>query len=156
MKILFLILIVTNIYSFSLEDDWKSMSPKERRTIYKSFVTGSKYDLGLTLAAICWQESKGGRWQICTNYDGFGLYHISIYWYLKELKIKDTIFNKSEYATILLTQPEVSERFVIKKLQNLYATYGDYKTVWWKYNGSKKYSELILAKVKFLKIKFKK
>jgi len=150
------ILIVITLHAQSIEKDWLSLSHKEREVIMSSYYKGLQYNLGFSLAAICWHESLGGRWQLTVGEmsSDYGLYHINIYWYLKEIKVKDTMWNRSRYATILMTQPDVAETYVINKLQTLVKAYnGDYNKVWTAYNGSKVYANSIRVKVKFLQNK---
>lgn len=157
MKKILLMLLVITVTLFGdikqdLAKDWEILSVKEKESILKSFETGEKYNIGLTLAAINWQESNGGRYQISTDNKDFGLYHINLYWYFKEFKIPDNMWNRSKHATLLLTKPEVSEQYVISKINNLLSIHdGDKFKVWKSYNGSHNYAVDISEKVKFLK-----
>jgi len=135
-----------------LKKDWSALSKDEKASILRSYLVGRKYDMGLTLAAINWQESRGGRWQVSTDHNDVGVYHINLHWYFKALNIKDTIYNRSKYTTFIILHPDLSEEYVIAKLLNLRKIYNsNYYSVWWHYNGSKKYATDILHKVKFIK-----
>jgi len=154
--IILLFLIVNTSYAVvteqeKLAQEWKAMSTEEKNSIIKSYVAGLPYNLQLTLAAINWQESMGGRWQISTDHNDVGIYHVNLHWYFKEMKIKDTIWNRSKYTTMLITKPKVCEIYVISKLQNLLlANNNNYYKTWWRYNGSEEYAKHILEKVHFL------
>lgn len=136
------------------EKDWNSLSFDEKIVIYNSYITGVKYDVGWSLGAICWQESKGGRWQISIDHNDYSRYNVSLYWYFKEHKIPDTRYNRSKYGTLLLTKPKIAEDYVIKKLKRAYKFYGNWMIVWERYNGSKEYAYKIQKKVMFLKRTF--
>jgi len=159
LKIIMLFMLLVNIsYAVDAKQEklaleWKTMTAEEKNSIIKSYVAGLPYNLQLTLAAINWQESMGGRWQISTDHNDVGIYHVNLYWYFKEMKIKDTIWNRSKYTTILMTKPKVCEIYVISKLQNLLLANGnDYYKAWWRYNGNEEYAKHILEKVHFLKL----
>jgi len=144
--------IIYNTYASDVKTEWNSLSTEERSVIMESYVIGNDYNLGLTLAAICWQESMGGRWQISTDGNDVGLYHINLHWYMKEFHIKDTIWNRSKYATLLITKPELSRVYVLAKLTNLARTnHNNWHKVWWRYNGSEEYALNIKDKVMYLK-----
>ena len=151
-----LIMFVSIMYAGKLDKDWHSLSDQERQVIYNSYCVGKQYDIGLTLAAIAWHESKGGRWQIGTRSEDYGIYHINIYWYLREIKVPVNMWNKSKYATILMTNPEIAETYVITKLINLKLAYKDWGKVWSRYNGSdsRQYALDIRDKVIFLQKQF--
>jgi len=157
LKIYIMLLLTAQLFSATdLKKVWNNMYQEQRESIYQSYEAGVDYNLGYTLAAINWQESVGGVYQISMDYHDFGIYHINIKWYLRGEKIKDTMWNRSKYSTFILTHPKVSEIYVISKLQNILRSNGNnfYKT-WWKYNGSKVYAKDIHDKVIFLKKVFK-
>ena len=154
-KILLLVVLTFSILGareVSLKKKWYALSSDEKASIIKSYLAGRKYDLGLTLAAINWQESCGGRWQVSIDHNDAGIYHINLHWYFKSLGIKDTVYNRSKYTTFIILHPKLSEKYVIAKLLNLRKMYnGNYYRVWWHYNGSKKYANNILHKVRFIR-----
>jgi len=156
--ILFILVITSMLYvnavygsEIKLEKSWTNMSKVQRDSIRKSYTSGLDYSLGYTLAAINWQESVGGVYQISMDGNDYGIYHINIHWYLKAVHKKDTMWNRSKYATVLLTKPKYSEIYVISVLQNHLLSNGNnfYRT-WWRYNGAKKYADAIRKKVIFL------
>lgn len=124
------------------EYEWHcQMSPEERYTVFESYLAGREYGIGLTLAGICWKESRGGRWQIGLDGTGFGLYHIDVKWFLKRNGIDDTPYNRSKWGTIIMLNRQFSEQYVISFIQTLRKRYHDnwYK-VWKAYNGSDEYA----------------
>ena len=153
-KIMVIILLAIGLSAnnIPIEKDWMMLSEKEKVSILRSFLVGRKYDLGLTMAAINWQESRGGRWQVSTDHSDVGIYHINLYWYFKNLGISDNIYNRSQYTTLLILYPELSEEYVIDKLTTLRKRYNDnFYKVWWRYNGAKAYASKIREKVKFIR-----
>ena len=154
-KILLLVILMFSVLGareINLKKEWHGLSKDEKASILKSYLVGRKYDMGLTLAAINWQESYGGRWQVSIDHNDVGIYHINLHWYFKALGIKDTIYNRSKYTTFIILHPKLSEKYVIAKLLNLRKMYNyNYYKVWWHYNGSKKYATAILHKVRFIR-----
>ena len=140
----------------NLRKIWNNMTDRQRASIYHSYITGKPYDIGYTLAAINWQESVGGLYQISTDHHDFGVYHINIIWYLKENRIKNTMWTRSKYSTLIITHPNYSELYVISKIMGLLrANDNNFFKTWWRYNGSETYAVHILRKVVFLKKVFK-
>lgn len=134
-------LLVTTLAAFlnasTLDEDWGNLRPNERWTVYQSYLTGKPYGLGLTMAAIAWKESNGGRWLISADGNDYGLYHINIYWFLKSQNIADNTYNRLEWGTRLIVNGGMGEAYVISKLTTLVNRYnGDYMKVWKAYNGS--------------------
>ena len=154
--VLMALILISSLYGKSkLEYAWSHLSTQERMCIFNSYRAGLKYDIGLTLAAINWQESVGGRYRISIDGNDVGIYHVNLYWYFKEFNIENTMWNRSKYATILITKPKIEEAYVITKLINLKLIHKHWIDVWTAYNGSKEYSIKILNKVRFLRRKFK-
>ena len=158
--IIILVMIISlNLLASNMQQDWNNLSYNQRSTIAHSYSVGTRYDLGLTMAAIAWQESDGGRYQIGNN--DYGIYQINIRYYLKHFGIKDHYYNRSKYATLLITDPESSEAYVIDKLIYLRNRHnGSYLKVWKHYNGSNDkataYSYRIRNRVRFLRTIFHK
>ena len=154
--VLMALILISSLYGKSkLEYAWNRLTYEEQHLIYKSYKTGLEHDIGLSLAAINWQESVGGRYRISMDGNDVGIYHVNLYWYFKELNIENTMWNRSKYATILITKPKIEESYVIYKLLNLKSIHKEWVDVWTAYNGSKEYSIKILNKVRFLRRKFK-
>jgi len=149
--VLMLIMFSTLLFS-DVKSEWLNMSDGEQLAIVNSYHKGKRYDIGYTLAAIAWVESRGGRWRIGTSTSDFGIYHVNIYWYLKELGVEDTIYNRSKYATRLLIRPDIEEEFVINKLVNLHKSNKSWIIVWYKYNGSMEYVKKIIDRINYIKM----
>lgn len=142
---------VVTMLAANIGEDWARLSKTEKAVIYKSFAEGYNDDLGYTLAAIAWHESKGGRWQISTDGKDFGVYHINIYWFLKEKGINDTLYNRATWSTRIITDYKMSRNYVINKLKKLLTRHkGNYFLAWKGYNGSEDYAKKLLIKVQFL------
>ena len=160
--LIIIILVITmslNLFASTLKQDWNNLSHKQKSTIAHSYFVGKRYNLELTMAAIAWQESAGGRYQIGNN--DYGIYQINIKYYLEHFGIKDSYHNRSKYATLLIVNPETSEAYVIDKLIYLRNRHnGSYLKVWKHYNGSNDkataYSYRIRDKVRFLRTIFHK
>jgi len=154
-RVLLLVAIMFSVLGakeVNLNKEWRALNENEKASILRSYLVGRKDNIGLTLAAINWQESCGGRWQVSTDHNDAGVYHINLHWYFKDLGIKDTAYNRSKYTTFIILHPKLAEKYVIAKLLNLRKIYnGNYHRIWWHYNGSKKYSHDILLKVRFIR-----
>ena len=150
---LVLMLVMFSTFLFSdVKSEWLNMSEEEQLVIINSYYKGNYYNVGYTLAAIAWIESRGGRWRIGTSSSDYGIYHVNIHWYLKELGVKDTMYNRSKYATRIMIRPDIEEEFVINKLVKLHKQYKSWRTVWYKYNGSKEYVQKIADRIKYIKM----
>jgi len=153
-KFLIVVLYAISLYGqdYNLEKDWVGMSEKEKKAIAASFQMGAKYNLGYTLAAINWHESKGGRWRISADGNDVGYYHVNVYWYLKENGIRNSIWKRLEYKTLLITNQKLELDYVISMLVKLRKKYKNaWLKIWRDYNGSPVYAKDILNKVIFLR-----
>lgn len=149
-KIMIGLLLTISLHANLLED-WNTLTEHEKDTIVMAYHRGKVNDIGLTLGAICWQESVGGRYLISTDKNDYGFYHVNIHWYLKELHIKENMWSISKYSSILMTRPDIEEAYVVAKIKYLRKVYRDnWHKIWWHYNGSELYAYHIAEKVKFL------
>jgi len=157
MKILLSMILLTVSVSASsrLSKEWRDMSQKEKGSILKSYTDGLEDNIGLTLAAINWQESRGGRWQISIDKNDYGIYHVNLNWYFKTLGIKDNPYNRSQYGTLFITDPDIPLQYVKTKIKGLLKRYhNNFYVMWRHYNGfskDKTYANAILKKVIFLR-----
>lgn len=71
-----LVLILTFSYTATLDTQLSQMTEQQKYTLAKVYLAGEKYNLGLTLTAIAWQESQAGKWLINLDDPSFGLFHI--------------------------------------------------------------------------------
>lgn len=137
------------------EYEWScQMSISERMSVWESYKAGLPYGFGLTLAGINWKESKGGRWQVGLDGTGFGYYHIDIKWFLVRMGIDDNPYNRSKWATYIMTEPWYAEQYVIDFLAELEKRYsGNWYKVWQAYNGSKVYADDMRLRIRVLRTK---
>lgn len=164
-KLFYMVAMSISLYGEStfteLQYDWANMKPEERFSIYESYMVGKSKDIGYSLAAINWQESKGGRWLYSTDHSDYGVYHVNLTWYMRTMDIENTLYNRVEWGSKLIKNRALGESYAIGKLLGLVERFnGDYMKVWKAYNGSNeraaKYAKEIRAKVRFLRAAFGK
>ena len=151
------ILILNNKAQANTCEDIYDMSGQQRDTLVKSFIIGSEYDLGYSLAAIAWKESQAGKYLINISDPSFGVHHILITSAMKRSGMKDTSFNRNRMASKLL-EHNVSAKFAIQELIFWKNKYGeDWIKVWSSYNAGYnwknglQYSHDILLKIKSIR-----
>ncbi len=77
---------------------------------------GEPYDLGNTLAGICYHESLAGLIKVNPNSGDYGITQININSLLDRLHKRHTAYNISYYATILVEDDEYAMRAALAEL----------------------------------------
>lgn len=84
------------------------LSKNQLATLKQCYHIGKRFDLGNTLAGICWVESKGGDYKINTATHDYGVAGTNLYTALKRLDLPKTWHYKNKLATDLVTQDNLS------------------------------------------------
>ena len=96
----------------------KRLTPEQTKIMLYSYEVGSKYDLGYSLAAIAWKESKFGKYLMNVT-DGklgsYGVYHILLEYAIVRAKIKSD-WEISRYAERLTSDIELSAEEALSEL----------------------------------------
>lgn len=80
--IVVLLLVLGSLFANTekaLYDELTKLTQQQKYIMYESYILGAEHDLGYTLAAIAWKESKFGLWIINLadgKHGSFGVYHI--------------------------------------------------------------------------------
>lgn len=77
--------------------------------------------LDTLLAAIAWKESNLGKWKINLSdgqHGSYGIYHILLDFYIKQQNVKDTDWNRSRQAEILLEDEDKATEYVLHLLEH--------------------------------------
>jgi len=166
MKLVLLLITVTLIYAGSLTKYIKELNElniEQRQVLYKVFARAKSDNLSWTAAAVAWEESKFGEWQIPLDIHGSldcGIFHNNVPTLLKKYHMPNTMKNRSKVCSRLIYHSEWSYNefkdniTYWKKLRH-----NDWSRVWIGYNGgfsnSKKsmaYSKRIAMRIKAIKI----
>lgn len=135
----------------------EALDQQQVQTLYQSYNYGKEYNMGLSLAAIAWQESNAGLYPINISDPSFGVHHILLSTAMKRSDVKNTNYHRNMLASKLLDH-NVSASFAIKELQ-YWSKYhkGNWSRIWASYNAGHnykvgvKYSNKIKEKVKMVK-----
>ena len=135
----------------------EDLSRKQVQTLYQSYNYGVEYDMGLTLAAIAWQESNAGLYPINISDPSFGVHHILLTTAMKRSDIKNTGYHRNMLAASLLDH-DVSASYAIKEIKYWFGYHrSDWYKVWASYNAGHNYkagvsyANKIREKVKLIK-----
>lgn len=107
--ITYILLCYTEIYA-------KDLSISQIEVIQKCKEFGTTYNLGNTLAGICYIESKGGIYKINATTQDYGITGINIKSALRRLQQKNTWHNRNVVATKLVENDELALSLSILEL----------------------------------------
>ena len=136
---------------------FKGLSHYQKEIAYKAYRAGYPEDLGYTMVAIAWKESKLGLYKVrygYTEYDrSFGVYHTVAYWKTKDMDP----FNKGRWIQSIVENDLLSIQTGLEDL--LYwkkRSKGDWYKMVGGYNGgnvpNNKYTEDIVILVRKVKL----
>jgi len=138
------------------------ISLKDYEILKKTYLTGKNYDLGLTLAAILWQESQFGEYLHNFADPSCGYYHKLLPELCRQLGLRPTMWNMSRACDKLMnydfsTQIAINDLLSRKQRFELKGYSGNY--LWLlmvrSYNGSgfkaKVYGDMIRLNIFYLK-----
>lgn len=69
---------------------WSKLSEQQKQTARYIYKIGSQYDLGATLVAIAWQESRLGLYPVNMQDPSCGAFHQILPNYIRQHNLKDT------------------------------------------------------------------
>jgi len=126
----------------------QKISMNEFELLKKTYYNGSKINLGLTLAAILWQESDINRIKINFNDPSCGAFHKWLPGFARQLGISRTVHNYNNLCSKLVNF-NYSLYIALNDLNNLKEQVKiknknlKWRTIVGKYNGSKAYSSYV-------------
>jgi hypothetical protein len=165
-KLTLFFLIFTSLFSSPLVNELKHLSPQQKSVMYYVFFKTKKFNLGYTMTAIAWQESKFGKYLINLSDPSCGIMHI-----MPKYKV-DTKWEQSRMCERLIKDKDFSiatALSIFKFWYNYYRSKGYSKNLSWRkaiisynagYNTDSKQGKLylkqILLKIQALKQYFRK
>jgi len=156
-KFLSILLILSGLFANSLDNELKSLTPKQRYVMHYVFYKTKQFNLGYTMTAIAWQESKFGKYPINIHDPSCGIFHIMPKYQT------DNRWKQSRMCERLIADKDFSiatALSVFKYWYNYWRSKGYSKKLSWKkaimsYNGgvkgNKKYYQQIVRKIKALR-----
>lgn len=97
--------------------DVKDFSHSQNEVLLYAFKYGKEHNLGLTLAAIAWQESCAGAYKMNFSDPSAGLYHAYIPGVLRRYNLlSDNSFNRNVVGEILIRDDEFSSKVALDEL----------------------------------------
>ena len=97
-KLISTILFTVSLYANSLETEFLNMSSKQHSIMSKANTSGSAFDLGETLSAVLWEESRAGKFKIAVDEAAYGVGQMRIITALGLYNMEDTRWNRNTMA----------------------------------------------------------
>jgi len=94
----------------------KSMTDKQKRTLFASYKYGFNKDLGLSMALIGWMESKSGKYKVNLSDPSFGTYHNLLSSVLSRAGVKNSAYYRNKYANLLMQNEEFARSQALAEL----------------------------------------
>lgn len=117
----------------------------QKKVLKASYILGSEYGLGYSLAAIAWKESLAGEYLVNVNDPSFGVHHILIGTAAKRAQVKGMDINK--LAMSIMGDIKVSSSFAVQELLFWKSELDDeektWNNIWAAYNGGYRYAKKI-------------
>ncbi len=141
----------------SLQQDFNQLDSKQISVLKQACLAGLPHGLCLTMAAIAWQESNLGKWNINLQDPSASWYHIRIQTAFKYTILKKhTRFNYNRIAQMLIDNEKWAGSIAVKQILfwkryfhgSLYRAIGSYNGG---YRWNRKYAREVWQKIKFLK-----
>ena len=144
-----------------LEKEFLNLTVEQIDTLRFIRDAAMEHNLVWSLTAIGWEESKFNVYSVPVNNSGdYGLFKINIYWHLKRLGLKDTIWNRSKFGTRLIKDDHYNldtSIGILRAAERQKKSWESYRVVWSIYNSGNRdasgmeYARRIALKVKILK-----
>lgn len=144
MKKLLLVLLFVFLpaVSYSAYDCSRINEMKEEQIdfIKQAYEYGEPHDLGYSMAAIGWKESKAGKYNINVQDPSFGPWHVTLPNALYFMGWKDTKFNRNRVAQLMIDDISLSAQMALTVLKFWRKQYeNDWIMVWASYNAGWNY-----------------
>jgi len=157
--ILVIFFILFLVFTCFASTPYKDLSYRQLAVLKIAYMQGKPHDLGYTLAAVCWQESDCGKYNINLADPSSGWYHVYIPTAMKYLHIKNTRYNRNRVAQWLIDDPQLAGEIALYELKRwLQYHKGSWRKAVSSYNGgfkgNKVYRREIIKKVKILQRNF--
>lgn len=145
-------LFLLNASANKLEEELKNLNLSQKEVLEKVYEEGKKYNLELTLTAICWEESQFGKYMVNISDPSFGYFHNSV----KSIqnRHKSNNWNTSRLIERLLFDIDFGVEQAVLEIKFWQKVYKGKPKAWSKmvssYNAGYKYrnGEMYLFKIK--------
>lgn len=161
------IIVLLLLFSQTVKSECsKDFTTEQWNILITAYEMGKPHDLGLTTAAIIWQESFVGNYVVRMNtLDGngegsFGVGHMRLSTAMELLGITDKWQGKAELAPYLIRDDAFAIKMTLLYLQKMQKRVKGFRNLWRAYNGGYggitndltiPYADSILQKVKVLR-----
>jgi hypothetical protein len=99
-----------------LDQELHRMTDAQHQLLMRAIAYGAPYDLGYTLAAIAWQESRVGSVPVNITDPSFGPFHGKMDTVMKRVTVTDTAYNRNVIAAKLLKDFDFAAAMAVKEL----------------------------------------
>ena len=101
----------------SIINEYNLFLPKQKQVLQYSYEQGKPFNLGYTLAAIAWVESKAGKYRINLQDQSAGVYHCTIDQAIKRLpNLTDSNYDRNRIAQTLIDDDKLASAIAIEML----------------------------------------
>jgi len=143
MIVLFLLVsLVAAQTASSLEEEFNAFSLEQRAILQRAYDVGKPFNLGYTMAALAWQESRCGKYVLNLQDPSAGVFQNNIKSVMarhmqKDPTIKDTDFQRNLMAQRLFNSFELSAAEALAELEFWITVRGEgnWFAIWQSYNG---------------------
>jgi len=147
-----------------LVQELESLNNKQQEVLVKTFIKAKDYSLGYTMSAICWQESKFGKYLVNLSDPSFGPFHN----YIKSVQKRHLTneWNTDRLVERLLFDYDFAFNESLTELQFWQIVYMNLKgsssntvasyNAGYNHENGKRYLQNIRNKIRALRIYFKK
>lgn len=169
-KILLLSLLIcvsVDASSTQLMNELKALNSEQKKVLHDTFSKGDKFDLGLTMSAIAWEESQFGMIPINLSDPSCGVFHNLLSSVASRNNMRLNGYTKNKLCIRLISDYDfgfaegLSELLYWKnywkdkKVSNTWSRMVSSYNAGWKYKNGVRYLKKIRAKVRALKLYMK-
>ena len=117
---------------------WYDLSSEQRYRLQWAYSYGEQYDLGWTMSAIAWHESKAGKYKINAESDDYGVFQVNLVTATDIMGISG-YWNKQALITKMVVDDEFNAYLALHVLQHFQKTRNSWKSVVRSYNEGNKW-----------------
>lgn len=123
-KLISVFLLTITLYANNLETEFLNMNNTQYHILSKANTSGAQFDLGETLSAIVWEESRAGKFKIAVDEAAYGVGQMRITTALGLYKMEDTRWNRNVMANRLTFDDDFAIKSSTVFLWELVQKYG--------------------------------
>ena len=145
-RIMFVLVLLVSLVAAqaasSLEEEFNAFSSEQMEVLQHAYDVGKPFNLGYTMAAIAWQESRCGKYVLNLQDPSAGVFQNNIKSVMarhmqKDPSLKDTDFQRNLMAQKLFNSFELSAAEALAELEFWITVRGtgNWFKIWQSYNG---------------------